>query len=117
MIHRQSSVALARAAATTLVALAVVCLAWELAVAPLRPGGSLLALKALPAILPVAGVLQRRRYTLQWSSLLIFGYVAEGLVRTATDIGASRAMAAAELLLALAYFALAVAFLRATSGR
>jgi uncharacterized membrane protein len=104
---------LARVAGACLILLAAVCLAWEMAVAPLRPGGSLLALKALPAIVPVAGVLQQRRYTFQWSSMLVLAYLAEGLVRAVTDQGASRAMAAAELALALTYFGIALAWLRA----
>ena len=68
-------------AGAALVALAALCLAWELWLAPLRPGGSLVALKALPLALPLAGVLAGRRYTYQWSSLLILAYFAEGATR------------------------------------
>ncbi len=52
------------AAVSSLVALIVLCVAWELWLAPVRPGGSLLALKALPLVLPLAGLLKRRMYTL-----------------------------------------------------
>lgn len=103
---------LARAAGACLVLLAAVCLAWEMAGAPLRPGGSWLALKALPAVAPIAGVFQQRRYTFQWASMLALAYVAEGLVRSVADQGVSRAMALIELVLSLAFFALALAYLR-----
>ena len=42
-------------AAAALIALIVLSLAWELWLAPLRPGGSLLALKALPLAVPLGG--------------------------------------------------------------
>jgi uncharacterized membrane protein len=92
--------------------LAALCLAWELSIAPLRPGGSWLALKALPAVAPIAGVLQERRYTFQWSCMLVLAYVAEGLARSFTDHGASRIMALSELGLAVAFFGLSIAYLR-----
>ena len=68
-------------AATALVALILLCLAWELWLAPLRPGGSWLALKAAPLALPLGGILSGRRYTFQWTSLLALAYFAEGVVR------------------------------------
>ena len=103
----------AGAAAALLVALVFLCLAWEIALAPLKPGGSWLALKALPLLLPLMGVLRGRRYTYQWSTLLIWLYVAEGAMRAYTDTGLSARLAFVEALLGLAYFAAAVAFLRA----
>ena len=68
-------------ASATLGALIVLCVAWELWLAPLRPGGSLLALKALPLALPIPGVFSGKRYTYQWSSMLILAYFAEGVTR------------------------------------
>lgn len=103
---------LALIAAGCLVLLASLCLAWELAIAPLRPGGSWLALKALPLVLPMAGVVQGRRYTFQWASMLVLAYFAEGIVRAMTDAGLSRLMAFSELVLALAFFVLAIAYVR-----
>ena len=100
------------AAAALLAALAFLCVAWELFLAPLRPGGSWLVLKALPALLPLFGVLRGRRYTYQWSTLLIWAYAAEGATRMYTDSGMAARLAAVELALALAYFAAAVAWLR-----
>jgi hypothetical protein len=54
-------------------------------VAPLHPGGSLLALKALPLLLPLRGVIKRDLYTLQWSSMVILIYFTEGVVRAWSD--------------------------------
>lgn len=108
---------LRRIAAATLVALMLLCLAWELWLAPLRPGGSLLALKALPLALPLGGIWQGRRYTYQWSSMLILGYLAEGVTRAFGERGPSQALAALEAALSLAFFAAAVGFARATRRR
>ncbi len=103
-----------RAACACLIALIFLGLAWELALAPLQPGGSWLVLKVLPLMAPLFGVLRARRYTFQWSTLMIWAYAAEGATRVYTDRGLSAGLAAAELALALAYFAFAVSFLRAS---
>lgn len=102
------------AAVTCLVALIFLLLAWELLLAPLRPGGSWLVLKVLPLLAPLMGVLRGQRYTFQWSTLLIWIYAAEGATRTYTDVGLSARLAFAEALLSIAYFAAAVAYVRAT---
>jgi uncharacterized membrane protein len=94
--------------------LLVLCLAWEMWLAPLRPGGSFLALKAAPLSLPLTGILKGRRYTYQWSSMLILAYFAEGVVRAWSERGASQWLAAAEIVLSLAFFASAVAYARLT---
>ena len=105
------------AAALALVSLITLCLAWEMWLAPLRPGGSLMALKALPLVLPLAGVLQGRRYTFQWSSMLILAYFAEGVTRAWSDTGLSQKMAFLEVILSLVYFAAAVSYARGTKAR
>ena len=64
-------------ASSSLIALILLCLAWELVLAPLRPGGSWMVLKVVPLLLPLRGVLKRDVYTLQWSSMLILVYLAE----------------------------------------
>ncbi|HEY4999909.1 MAG TPA: DUF2069 domain-containing protein, partial [Usitatibacter sp.] len=87
--------------------------AWELLLAPLKPGGSWMVLKALPLMAALFGVLHGKRYTIQWSTLLIWLYAAEGAARAYTDSGMSARLAAAELALCLAYFFAAVFFLRA----
>ena len=103
-------------AAATLVALIALALAWELWLAPLRPGGSLLALKALPLVLPLGGVLQGRRYTYQWSSMLILAYLAEGLTRAWADGGLARQLAIVEVMLSVGYFVAAVSYVRLSRG-
>ena len=105
------------AAALALVSLIALCLAWELWLAPLRPGGSLIALKALPLALPLRGLMAGQRYTYQWSSLLILGYFAEGVTRAWSDTGLSQKMAFLEVILSLVYFAAAVSYARGTKAR
>ena len=101
-------------AGASLGALIALCLAWELWLAPLRPGGSLIALKALPLALPLPGILSGRRYTFQWSSMLILPYFAEGATRAWADHGVARTLAFGEVALSLAFFAAAVSYARLT---
>ena len=72
-------------ASASLIALILLGLAWELWLAPLRPGGSWLVLKVLPLSLPQHGILHGRIYTYRWASLLIWLYILEALVRLPTD--------------------------------
>ncbi|OAI50609.1 hypothetical protein AYO46_09840 [Betaproteobacteria bacterium SCGC AG-212-J23] len=102
------------ATALALVLLIALCVLWELWLAPLRPGGSFLALKALPLALPLPGILRGRRYTYQWSSMLILAYLAEGVTRTWSERGASQLLALAEIVLSVVFFAAAVSFARRT---
>ena len=100
-------------AVTSLVILFAWLLVWEIVVAPLHPGGSLLALKALPLLLPLRGVLKRDLYTLQWSSMVILIYFVEGIVRAWSDkTEISRMMALGEALLVVSYFLFALLYLR-----
>ena len=108
--------ALRLAASGSLIGLLVLCLAWELWLAPLRPGGSWLALKAAPLALPLGGVLAGRRYTYQWSSMLILAYFAEGVMRAWSERGLAQALAGAEIALSVVFFAAAVAYARLTRG-
>jgi uncharacterized membrane protein len=61
--------------------LALFGLAWELWLAPLRPGGSWLALKVVPLLLACPGLWHGRIRTFQWMSLAVWLYVGESLVR------------------------------------
>lgn len=106
--------ALRLAASGSLLGLLVLCLLWELWLAPLRPGGSLLALKAAPLALAIPGILNGRRYTYQWSSMLTLAYFAEGTTRAWSERGTSQALAGAEIVLSLVFFAAAVAYARLT---
>lgn len=104
----------ALAAMLAIPALIVLGLVWELWAAPLRPGGSWLVLKVFPLCLPLRGILDRRRYTFQWTSLLSLLYLAEGLVRSTSDAGPSRVFAAIEVVLAALLFAACVGYARVT---
>ena len=100
------TVALTRAlAVASMLALIVLGLAWELWLAPVRSGGSLLALKVVPLCFPLAGLLRNRLYTYRWVSLLVWLYFAEGVVRAASDRGPGRWLAAIEIVLCLLLFA------------
>jgi uncharacterized membrane protein len=91
-------------AVVSLLALIVLGLAWELWLAPLRPGGSWWAIKVLPLSLGLAGLLKRRMYTYRWLSLLVWLYVVEGLVRATTERMPASALAALQVGLAVALF-------------
>lgn len=99
-------------AISSLIGLIVLCIAWETVLAPLRPGGSWLALKVLPLLLPLRGVLKRDVYTLQWASMLILLYFAEGIVRATTEPGLSSILAWAEVALSVVFFVSTLCFLR-----
>jgi uncharacterized membrane protein len=95
-------------AGTSLIALIFLCLAWETVLAPLKPEGSLLILKALPLLLPLFGILKGRRYTYQWAGMLILIYFTEGVVRAWSDTGVSSQLALIEVALSLLFFLCAI---------
>ena len=97
-------------AVAALLALIVLSVAWEWWLAPLRPGGSLLVLKAVPLLLAVPGVWCRRLYTLQWASMLILLYFSEGIVRGWSDHGLSARLGWLETALAVVFFVCALAY-------
>ncbi|MGB6103967.1 MAG: DUF2069 domain-containing protein [Pusillimonas sp.] len=100
-------------ASVSLIALIVLCLLWELKIAPLRPGGSLLALKALPLLLPLRGVLRGHLYTLQWAAMLILLYFMEGVVRAWSDPAPlSALMGGLEIIFSLVFYLCAIFYLR-----
>lgn len=91
-------------AVASLLGLIALGLAWELWLAPLRPGGSWLALKVLPLCLPLAGLLKNRMYTYRWLSLFVWLYFLEGVVRATSERGTARALSILEVLLSVALF-------------
>ena len=91
-------------AAASLLALILLGLAWELWLAPIRPGGSWLALKVLPLCLPLAGLLKNRMYTYRWVSLMVWLYFTEGVVRAWSDRSPGNWLAGLEVLLCLVLF-------------
>jgi len=96
----------------SLLALIALGLAWELWLAPLRPGGSWLVIKVLPLCVPVAGLLRNRLYTYRWVSLMVWIFFTEGVVRAASDRGLSARLAAVEAVLCLVLFAACVLHVR-----
>jgi len=100
----------AAGALAALAALVLLCLAWEWRLAPLRPGGSALVLKALPLALALPGVFRRNVYTLQWASMLVLLYFAEGIVRGMTDRAPGNLLGWVEVALALVFFACALTY-------
>jgi uncharacterized membrane protein len=100
-----------RAAVAGWLALLLLTVLWEWQLAPLRPGGSWLVLKALPLLLPLRGVLRGDVRAMQWAVLLSLLYIAEGSVRI-FDAPPANAMAALEILLGLVFFVAGIVFLR-----
>ncbi|MBM4180898.1 MAG: DUF2069 domain-containing protein [Betaproteobacteria bacterium] len=100
------------AASASLIALIFLGVAWELWLAPLRSGGSWLVLKVLPLLLPLFGILHGRVYTYRWSTLLIWLYFTEGVVRAWSDTGLASTLGMLEVLLALVFFAAAALYTR-----
>jgi uncharacterized membrane protein len=86
-----------------LVGLIVLGLAWELWLAP--TGSGTLAIKVVPLVLCLAGLLRHRMYTYRWLSLLVWIYFMEGAVRATSESGVSQMLAVVEILLCLTLFA------------
>lgn len=97
-------------ASVALLALIVLSVAWEWWLAPLRPGGSALVLKAVPLLLALPGVWRHRLYTLQWASMLILLYFAEGIVRGWSDRGLSARLGWLETALSVVFFVCTLAY-------
>lgn len=100
----------AAVALVALLALIALGLAWELWLD--RTGQGTLALKVLPLVLPLPGLLQRRLYTYRWTSLLAWWPVAEGLVRGPSGSGLGATLAWAQVTLGVVLFAACVAQVR-----
>ncbi|MCW2311681.1 DUF2069 domain-containing protein [Rhodoferax antarcticus] len=108
-----SSVALTRYLAVgSLLGLIALGLAWELVLAPIRPGGSLLALKVLPLCFALIGLLKNRMYTHRWVTLMVWLYFTEGVVRAYSDRPPSNYLAMIEIALCLLLFAASAMHIR-----
>ncbi|MDF0604156.1 DUF2069 domain-containing protein [Neisseriaceae bacterium TC5R-5] len=97
-------------AVLALIALILLTLAWELWLAPLRSGGSLLAFKAVLLLLPLMGVLRQRLYTYQWASMFILFFFAEGIMRAWADRGLSQYLACGVVMLSCLFFICVLGF-------
>jgi uncharacterized membrane protein len=100
-----------RIATLAWVALLLLTVLWEWQIAPLRPGGSWLALKGLPLLLPLRGVLRGDVKAMQWATILVLLYIAEGSVRV-FEAHPVRLLAAFEMAIGLAFFVAAIVYLR-----
>lgn len=90
-------------------ALAVLLMLWQ---RDSLASGSLLALLWLVPLLPaLPGIVNGKRYTYAWSTLLVTGYVALALTEIVAN-AAQRGIATLMLLVAFALFVALVAFLR-----
>lgn len=106
-----------RAAVAAIVALTLAELLWEIVLAPLRPGGSWLALKALPLALLCAGLARGSLQARKAAALILPLYFGEAILRAVSEGGRHRLVAAMAAALALAAFAtLLMSFRRARAG-
>ena len=106
-----AAIAWTRAVAVgSVIALIVLGLAWELWLAP--TGNRTLALKVVPLLFPLAGLLRNRMYTYRWLSLMVWLYFTEGIVRATSDRGAGVWLGTFEVLLCLLLFAACAAHVR-----
>ncbi|WP_457393114.1 DUF2069 domain-containing protein [Roseateles sp. P5_E1] len=92
------------------VALILLCLAWELWLAP--TGRGTLAVKALPLLAAPVGLWRYRMYTYRWLALAIWLYVMEGLVRSTSEGGLGQWLALGEVLLGVVIFTACTAQIR-----
>ena len=104
------------AASASLIALIFLCLIWEGWLAPLKPGGSWMTLKAVFLLVPMFGILRGKRYTYKWLSLFIQLYLREGALRATSDHGLIQLFAIAETVLAAILFISTILYIRATRG-
>ena len=100
----------------TFAALALLSLGWELWWSPLKPGGSLLALKALPLLLALPFLARGSMKAYQWWSMLVMLYLCEGLVRMVSDPSLTgRWLGGIEAALSALAFGTVVAYVRMAS--
>ena len=102
---------LSLASSVLLLSLIVLCVSWEMWLAPLRPGGSWMVLKGALLLWPLFGILRERRYTYQWTSMFILLFLTEGVVR-AGDPGLGGQLALAEAVLSGLLFVCVVLYSR-----
>ena len=71
-----------------------------------------MVLKIVPLLIPLRGILKKDNYTMQWSSMLIWLYFIEGIVRATSDkLPISSLMAWIETGLSISYFLGAIFYL------
>lgn len=102
----------AKGASISFVALIILCILWELVLAPLHPHGSWLVLKVIPLLFPLRGILKNDNYTMQYSSMLILLYFMEGIVRATSDKGLSSTLGWIEVIITCIFFYCSILYLR-----
>lgn len=107
-----SSDLLRRLVLACFVSLIVLGLAWELWLAPLRPGAWLLSLKVLPLVVAVPAIARGQVRAFQWWSMGVLLYLTEGLVRATSDTGPSVPLAVIETVLAIVAFLAILGYVR-----
>ena len=106
-----------RLALASTFALALLEVLWEMALAPLAPGGSWLALKAVPLATTLPGAARGRRRPRQWLALLLPFYAAEAFVRAFAGHGRLALVAGTACALAITAFVALLAWFRSESLR
>lgn len=93
-----------RAAVAAIFALTLTELLWETLLAPLRPGGSWLALKALPLAILCAALARGSIEARKAASLILPIYFGEAVLRAVSESGRHALVAGMAAALALAAF-------------
>ncbi|MFN9746032.1 MAG: DUF2069 domain-containing protein [Betaproteobacteria bacterium] len=104
-VRRARDIALA-----SVLGLVALGLAWELWLAP--TGSGTWAIKVVPLLFCVAGLLRHRLYTFRWLSLLVWLYALEAMTRGVVETGLSQALALGQLALSLVLFAACAMYVR-----
>ena len=102
-----------RLAVALVAALGLLEALWEIALAPLRPGGSWLALKTVPLALMWLPMVRGSRRARQAASLLLPFFAAEGMVRALTETGRHALVASTAAALAVGALAAVLMSFRA----
>ncbi len=114
--HAKSIKLLRLVASTSLILLISLTLAWELILAPAKPGGSMLVLKSVLLLLPLFGILRGKRYTYQWACMFILIFFTEGVVRAWSDVGLSATLALSEVILTVTFFIATIYYAKLTKN-
>lgn len=93
------------------IALAVILIAWEWFIAPVRPGGSWLVLKAVPLLLPLPWILRGSKDAMQVALMIVLIYLVEATVRL-FEPAPYWWLALLELVFVCVFFVAAVLYLR-----
>ena len=85
---------------------------WELWLAPLKPGGSLLVFKVLPLVFVLPALIRGWVKPYQLWTMLILLYLCEGIVRGMSDPGLSSTLGWIETVLAAGSYATLMLYVR-----